>query len=113
MTVSLSVSPGVRGRPLLGKTWATIQETSQDSRPDTVAFMKMKGKYYMPNTVGAGISYVHQRQGRFMVEADFTWGAGKAANILLYIWRSILKWWCFGNEVQQSSPLCGRCRIHA
>ena len=74
ITLGVTWSPR---KTLLGKTWATIQETSQDSRPDTVAFMKMKGKYYMPNTVGAGISYVHQRQGRFMVEADFTWQGWK------------------------------------
>ncbi len=51
----------------------------------------------MPNTVGAGISYVHQRQGRFMVEADFTWqGLERLRIFSLYIWRSILKWWwCF------------------
>ncbi len=60
-------------KSMLGKTWATIQETSQDTYPDTVAYMRMKGKYYMPHTVGAGVSYTYSKSSRLSVEFDFTW----------------------------------------
>lgn len=55
-----------------GSSWATIQETTQESVPDTVGSLGLKGNYYTPMTIGAGISYVHQRASRMTVEADVT-----------------------------------------
>ena len=60
-------------KTLLGTSWATLQEMNQDSEPTEVARMKLKGNYYTPNTVGAGVSYTHERASRFTVEADYTW----------------------------------------
>ncbi len=62
-----------------GKTWATLQEMTQDSYPDTVAYSKMRDKYFSPNSVGAGISYTRERVGRFMAEFDFSWEGWKDA----------------------------------
>lgn len=62
-----------------GKTWATLQEMTQDSYPDTVAFSKMRDKYFLPNRVGAGVSYTRERASRFLVEFDFTWEGWKDA----------------------------------
>ena len=59
-------------KSLHGNTWATLQETTMDSNPDTVGSMSMKGKYYTPTTVGAGISYTFEKNYRLMVEADVT-----------------------------------------
>lgn len=56
-----------------GRTWATIQETTSQTAPDTVAYSSLKGKYYTPNSVGAGISWKRERASRLTVEADFTW----------------------------------------
>lgn len=69
LVVGLTYSPK---KSLHGKTWATMQETSQDSQPDTVAYGKLKNKYYMPQTFGGGISYTYERNYRVMFEADFT-----------------------------------------
>ncbi len=60
-------------KTMRGKTWVTSQETSQDQVPDTVAFMKMKDKYFNPTSIGAGISYTYEKTYRLMVEADVTW----------------------------------------
>jgi len=60
-------------KTMRGKTWVTSQEMSLDSKPDTVAFMKMKDKYFNPTSIGAGISYTFEKNYRLMVEADFTW----------------------------------------
>lgn len=59
-------------KSLHGKTWATMQETSQDSSPDTVAESRLSGKYYMPQTFGVGVGYTYERSWRLTVEADFT-----------------------------------------
>ena len=56
-----------------GQTWATLQETSRDSEADTIAYMKMKGNYYTPMSIGAGIGFVHERVSRWMVEFDVTY----------------------------------------
>ena len=64
-------------KTLLGTTWATIQETSQESTPTEVARMSLKNHYYTPNSVGAGISYTHERVSRFNVEFDYTWQGWK------------------------------------
>lgn len=72
-------------KTLLGKTWVTAQETSQEARPDTISFSRMKNKYYMPNTIGAGLSYTYERNFRLEVEADMTWQQwSKAAYSPLY-----------------------------
>lgn len=66
-------------KTLLGKSWATIQEMTQDSYPDTIGTMKLKNNYYMPHSVGAGVSYTHERASRLLVEFDFTWQGWKDA----------------------------------
>lgn len=66
-------------KTLLGTSWATIQEMTQESVPTEVARMKLKGKYYQPNSVGAGISYTHERVSRLNVEFDYTWQGWKDA----------------------------------
>lgn len=71
VTIGLAYTPK---KTFLGKTWVTNQNLGDtQSLPDTVAYMKMKGNYYQPNTFGAGINYQHNRQSHFMVEADFTY----------------------------------------
>lgn len=69
------ISAGVTFSPkksLHGKTWVTTQETSQQSQPDTVAYMKMKGKYDTPMSLGFGLAYSHERTSKWSVEADIT-----------------------------------------
>ena len=70
LNLGLTFSPK---KTMHGKTWATLQETSRDSEADTIAFMNMKGKYYRPMSIGAGIGFVHERNSRWMVEFDFTY----------------------------------------
>ncbi|MCH5227189.1 MAG: hypothetical protein J1F16_05155 [Muribaculaceae bacterium] len=70
LNLGLTFSPK---KSIHGKTWVTKQETIRDSEADTVAFMKMKGKYFTPMSVGAGIGWVHERASRWMVEFDFTY----------------------------------------
>ena len=60
-------------KTLNGTTWVTIQETSVGTQPDELGREKLKGKYYTPNTVGAGVSYTFTKSYSFTVEADFTW----------------------------------------
>lgn len=60
-------------KSLHGKTWATIQELTQESRPDTVGFSHLSGKYFTPNSVGFGVSWTREKAARIMVEADVTW----------------------------------------
>ena len=75
-----AVTVGVTYTPKLslhGKTWAAFWNVTQESRADTVGYTKVGGKYYRPNTVGAGINYTRERTSRFMVEADFTWQGWK------------------------------------
>lgn len=73
-----------------GKTWVTAQETVQDQRPDTLGFMKMKDRYFSPNSVGAGVSYTFEKSYRFMVEADLTWQQwSKAAYSAIYDDRTL------------------------
>ncbi|MDE5850633.1 MAG: hypothetical protein K2H38_10860 [Muribaculaceae bacterium] len=55
-----------------GSTWFTKQDLTADSRADTMAISNMKGKYYSPQTFGAGIAYTHERVHRISVEADLT-----------------------------------------
>lgn len=64
-------------KTLLGRTWATIQEMTQESLPTTVGEMKLKDKYYTPNSIAAGVSYTHERASRFSVELDYSWQGWK------------------------------------
>jgi hypothetical protein len=64
---------------MYGNSFATTQETNSDTYPDTVGMMKLKGKYFTPHAVGAGISYTYEKQSRIMVEADFSWQGWKNA----------------------------------
>ncbi len=56
-----------------GTTWATYQDISStgDTKPDTVGYMRMKNKYYQPNSFAFGLSYSHDRTSHFMAEVDF------------------------------------------
>lgn len=64
-----------------GKTWVTQQDIAStgDAKPDTLATMKLGGKYYQPNTFGVGASYSHNRVSHYMIEADFTYQNWKNA----------------------------------
>lgn len=70
LTFGLTYSPK---KSMHGKTWATVQETTSQTVPDTIASGNMKGKYYMPNSIGAGISWQRERASRLIVEADVSW----------------------------------------
>lgn len=75
LTLGVTYSPK---KTLLGKTWATIQETTISSEePREVARMTMKGNYYTPNSIAAGLSYTHERTNRFTVEFDYSWQGWK------------------------------------
>ena len=60
-------------KSLHGKSWATIQETQQESKPDTVGRLNLSHNYETPNSFGAGINYTHEKVSRFMAEIDFTY----------------------------------------
>lgn len=70
VNIGLTYSPK---KTMRGKTWATVQETTRQSAPDTVASCKLKDRYYTPNSIGAGVSWTRERASRLTVEADFTW----------------------------------------
>ena len=70
LNLGLTFSPK---KSIHGQTWVTLQETSRDSKADTIAYMKMKGNYYTPMSFGAGIGWVHERTSRWMLEFDFTY----------------------------------------
>ena len=64
-------------KTLLGKTWVTTQEMSQESLPTYVAETSLRDRYYTPNSVGAGVSYTHEKVSRFNVELDYSWQGWK------------------------------------
>ncbi len=68
--VGVTYSPA---KSLHGRTWVTIQALQAESVPDTVGFQHMAGKYGTPNSFGGGVSFSHERQSRWMVEADVTY----------------------------------------
>ena len=70
LNLGLTFSPK---KSIHGQTWVTLQETSRDSKADTIAYMKMKGNYFTPMSIGAGIGWVHERVSRWMLEVDFTY----------------------------------------
>jgi hypothetical protein len=76
MVFGLTYSPK---KTMFGRTFQTSQNTDNDTYPDTVAIMSMKGKYFTPHAVGAGISYTYDKQSHIMVEADFSWQGWKDA----------------------------------
>ncbi len=69
LTLGLTYSPK---KTLLGKSWATLQELSQETKPDTVSSLRLKNNYYTPNCYGIGINYTYEHQYRLTVEADFS-----------------------------------------
>ena len=66
-------------KTLLGKTWVTTQEMTQESLPKYVGEMKLKDNFYTPDCFGAGVSYTHEKTGRLSVEFDYTWQGWKDA----------------------------------
>lgn len=60
-------------KSLHGRTWVTQQELSMEEVPDTIGSIKVAGNYQTPHSVGAGISFRHDRVSRWLVEFDFTW----------------------------------------
>lgn len=69
-TVGVVYSPS---KTLLGHTWMQTYDNISASYPtiDTLYYMSLKGKYGLPDTWGAGISYEYE--GRIFAEADFTY----------------------------------------
>ena len=53
-----------------GNTWGMYYD-NQDTKADTVGYTSLKGKYEMPQSIGAGVSYMYKNQ--FLAEADFTY----------------------------------------
>lgn len=53
-----------------GKTWGYYYD-NQDTKPDTVGYTTLNGKYEQANSIGVGISYSYKNQ--FTAEADFTY----------------------------------------
>ena len=81
LTVGLTYSPK---KTLLGKSWATVQELSMDSRPDTVGRLNLKGNYYTPNCYGVGVNYTYERQYRLTIELDYAfqeWSKAKYSEL--------------------------------
>lgn len=74
MVVGLTYSPK---KTLLGRSWATIQEVTQDSQATKVGELKLKDNYYTPNSIGAGVSFTHQRVSRLTAEIDYLWQGWK------------------------------------
>jgi len=52
-----------------GEAWATYADVTQDTKLDTVEFLKMKGNYELPMSIGAGISYTYDN--RLNLEVDY------------------------------------------
>jgi len=67
MVIGLTYSPK---KTLLGNSWCTIQEMSQETVPDTVGTLKLKNNYYLPHSFAVGVSYTREKYSRLMVEVD-------------------------------------------
>ncbi len=81
LTLGLTYTPK---KSLHGNSWVTLQEMTQETVPDTVGRIGLKGNYETPQGFGAGIAYKHERSSRWMVEFDFTfqeWSKAKYASI--------------------------------
>lgn len=70
MTIGATWSPE---KDYHGNVWSTVQETTYDSKPDTLGRGRLCGLYKQPMSVGGGISFRHERQSRLFVEADVSW----------------------------------------
>ena len=70
ITAGLTYSPK---KSMLGNSWVTQQEIKQEARPDTIGSLKLKNNYYMPNSWGAGVSFLHEKVSRLFVELDFSY----------------------------------------
>lgn len=71
-----NLTAGVTWSPKMsfhGNTWATVQETVYDSKPDTLARSRLSGHYERPMSIGGGVSFLHEKESRLFVEADVTW----------------------------------------
>ncbi len=69
LTIGATYSPK---KTFHGNTWLTIQDLTSDAIADTVVSTSMKGKYYSPQSFGVGLSFIHEKVHRIMVEADFS-----------------------------------------
>lgn len=75
MTFGATFSPK---KSLHGNTWVTIQSWDPSSpgssanQIDTIASEKMGGRYETPMSVGAGVSYTHERSSKWTLEADLS-----------------------------------------
>lgn len=67
MVIGVTYSPK---KTLLGKSWCTVQELSQQTAPDTVGSLGLKNNYYLPHAFAVGVSYTRERTSRLMVELD-------------------------------------------
>lgn len=74
LTAGLSFSPG---KTLLGHTYGVYYDVNADTKPDTVGYTSLRGKYALPASWGAGINYEWNQ--RLMAEIDFTWQGWKKA----------------------------------
>ena len=74
MTLGVTYSPK---KTLLGTSWMTSQHVSYDTQATEEGRMSLRNNYYMPNAVGAGVSFRHEKASRWMAEFDFTWQGWK------------------------------------
>ena len=70
LTFGLTYTPK---KSLHGKAWAAFWDITAESAADTVGYTRLSGKYYRPQSIGAGINFTRERTSRFMIEADFLW----------------------------------------
>lgn len=77
VTLGLTYSPG---KTLLGHTWLQKYVVNTDQAPDTINYTRLKGKYSLPESWGAGISYEWNRS--VTAEIDFTYQPWSKAKML-------------------------------
>lgn len=72
LTLGLTYQPS---KSILGKTYMTSQESTQEAQADTITngILNMKHLYTQPNAVGAGINYTVEKKFRLSLEADMHW----------------------------------------
>lgn len=66
VVLGLTYSPK---KSMHGTAWGTMADATLDTKVDTVGYMKMKGNYELPTSIGAGISYTYDN--RFNIEVDY------------------------------------------
>lgn len=74
LTAGVSFSPG---KTLLGHTYGVYYDVNADTKPDTVGYTSLRGKYALPASWGFGLNYEWNQ--RLMAEVDFTWQGWKKA----------------------------------